>query len=283
MIVQRFLAWVSTAPPGKRAEATSALARAFLYSDLSPEDRRAAAEAMTVMLDDTSPLVREALAAVLRSSPQAPRHIILALAGDQPEIAAMVVETSPLLLEAELVVLVQDSEARVQQAIARRSEVSIRLASALVEAAGAEAVAELLLNPQARLAAATLDRLVERHGADACVRKILLAREDLPAVHRQALIQKLGVSLSEHATERAWLGLERAERVTREACDRETVRIVAEADAGEVGALAAHLRSTGQLTPALLMRVAVAGGAVCGCGARRACQATGSAGRATDG
>ena len=40
MIVRHFLDWVRTAPAGKRAEATSALARAYLYSDLSPDDRR---------------------------------------------------------------------------------------------------------------------------------------------------------------------------------------------------------------------------------------------------
>jgi hypothetical protein len=35
MIVRQFLHWLRTAPSGDRAEATSALARAFLYSDLT--------------------------------------------------------------------------------------------------------------------------------------------------------------------------------------------------------------------------------------------------------
>ena len=34
MIVQRFLTWIETAPAGQRAEATHALARAYLYSDV---------------------------------------------------------------------------------------------------------------------------------------------------------------------------------------------------------------------------------------------------------
>src|SRR5258708_4848484 len=46
MIVRQFLHWVRTAPAGERAEATGALARAFLYSDLSPEDRAAVAAAI---------------------------------------------------------------------------------------------------------------------------------------------------------------------------------------------------------------------------------------------
>ena len=58
MIVRQFLQWVRTAPAAERAEATSALARAYLYSDLSPDDRAAAEGAMIMLLDDPSPLVR---------------------------------------------------------------------------------------------------------------------------------------------------------------------------------------------------------------------------------
>ena len=39
MIVQRFLSWVQNAPAGARAEATGALARAWLHSDLGDRDR----------------------------------------------------------------------------------------------------------------------------------------------------------------------------------------------------------------------------------------------------
>ena len=73
MIVRHFLQWVRTAPAGNRAEATSALARAYLYSDLSRDDRIAAEGAMVMLLDDPSPLVRRALAEALAASvPAAP-------------------------------------------------------------------------------------------------------------------------------------------------------------------------------------------------------------------
>ena len=103
MIVRHFLDWVRTAPAGKRAEATSALARAYLYSDLSPDDAAAAEGAMLMLLDDPSPLVRRALADVLAASPSAPPAIVLALAADQPQIAAPVLALSPLFVDADLV------------------------------------------------------------------------------------------------------------------------------------------------------------------------------------
>src|SRR3984957_12509435 len=103
MIVRQFLHWVRPASAGERAEATGALARAYLYSDLSPDDRDAAEGAMITLVDDPSPLVREALAEALAASLDAPHAVIHALASDHPDIAAVVLERSPLFIDAELV------------------------------------------------------------------------------------------------------------------------------------------------------------------------------------
>jgi uncharacterized protein (DUF2336 family) len=77
MIVRQFLRWIQTAVPGERADATSALARAYLYSDMTQEDRLAAEAAMTVLLDDPSPLVRLSLAEALALSEMAPHNVVL--------------------------------------------------------------------------------------------------------------------------------------------------------------------------------------------------------------
>ena len=58
MIVRDSLQWVSHASACERAEATSVLARAYLYSDLSPDDLAAVEGVMLMLLDDRSPLVR---------------------------------------------------------------------------------------------------------------------------------------------------------------------------------------------------------------------------------
>ena len=75
---------------------TSALARAYLYSDLSSDDLAAVEGVMLMLLDDRSPLVRQALAEALAASPIAPPAVIMALAADQPQIAALVYADSPL-------------------------------------------------------------------------------------------------------------------------------------------------------------------------------------------
>ena len=102
-IVRRFLAWAQSADAEARAEAASALARAYLHSELTAPVRAEAVLAMTALLDDPSVLVRQALAEALCHSSEAPRPLILALAADEPEVAAAVLRRSPVLTEADLV------------------------------------------------------------------------------------------------------------------------------------------------------------------------------------
>src|SRR5215467_7407217 len=147
MIVRQFFHWVRTASPGERAEATGALARAYLFSDLSPDDRAAAEGAMIMLLDDPSPLVRKALARVLGASQKAPPALIQALAGDQPEVAVPVIEYSPLFIDADLVDLVATGGSAVQAAVARRAPVQCAVAAAIAEVGSAEACLLLLENP----------------------------------------------------------------------------------------------------------------------------------------
>ena len=76
MIVRHFLGWVRTAPAGERAEATRALARAWLFSEMSSDDFAATEGALLLLLDDPSPLVREAMAEVFAHTADAPPAII---------------------------------------------------------------------------------------------------------------------------------------------------------------------------------------------------------------
>ncbi len=259
MIVRQFLKWIQTAPPGERADATSALARAYLYSDLASGDRMAAEAAMTVLLDDPSVLVRRALADVLANSEDAPRSVILGLTQDQIDIAEIVIERSPVLLDVELVDLAASGKERLQLAVASRVALSRAVAAAVAEVGHAAACLLLIENPGADMTGAGLARIAERHGHLAAVRDSLLAREDLPTETRQALVSTLADTLARFVTHREWLPEDRAKSVAREACDRATVAIAAGQTPEQVAALVRHLALTGQLTGALLLRALLSG------------------------
>jgi len=241
MIVRQFLQWIRHAPPGERAEATSALARAYLYSDLSPDDIAAAEGAMIMLLDDPSPLVRRALADVFATSQKAPPVVVHALANDQPEIAMAILALSPLLQEADLIDLVATAQPAAQTAIASRAMLPRSLAAAIAEVGSAQACLALLENSDADIAPFSIDRIVERFGHLAAIREPMFARADLPMATRQALLNKLSQTLAGFVAGRQWLGPEHAEDAAREACEKATVALAADTPYEEV----AHLVQQG--------------------------------------
>ena len=259
MIVRQFLQWVRNAPAGERAEATGALARAYLYSELSADDAAAAEGAMLMLLDDPSPLVRRALADVLAASPGAPPAVVHALAGDQPQIAAPVLALSPLLVDADLVDAVATGCPGVQAAIASRAELPRAVSAAIAEVGTAEACLILIENTGADIAPFSIDRIVERFGHLAAIREPLLQRDDLAAATRLTLVTKLSETLAGFVTGRNWIDAEQARRVTREACEKATISLAAEAPDGDVRPLIRHLCESGQLTAGLILRALLSG------------------------
>src|SRR6201986_4110780 len=243
MIVRQFINWIRTAPAGERAEATRALARAWLISDLSHDDRVAAEGALLMLLDDPSPLVRQAMAEAFARSPDAPASIVRALSADQPTVALPVLEHSPLLIDADLVDIVATGNDEMQCAIARRAGLPASVCAAIAEVGSAAAALELIENPYAELAGFSWDRIFERQGHLAAIRESMLVLDDLPAATRAALVAKLSETLAQFVVARNWLSADRAGRITTEARDRSTLHIAARSRGDDMQSLVAHLRA----------------------------------------
>jgi uncharacterized protein (DUF2336 family) len=259
MIVRQFVEWVETAPAGQRAEAAYGLGRAFLFSDFDDDVRTRMEAAITVLLDDASPDVRFALADALAASPDTPRHIIITLAADLPHVAEVVLARSPVFLDAELVDIISAASEPARIAVASRPVVSTTVAAALAEVGERGVCHALVTNPGAAIARISYRRIGERFGDDPQVREALFARDDLPAEVHQLLVRHVGDLLGNLVVVKSWVAEARARTVTREACDRATVGIAAETETEELPALVEHLRITGQLTTALILRAVCAG------------------------
>jgi uncharacterized protein (DUF2336 family) len=259
MIVRQFISWIRTAPAGERAEATRSLARALLFSDMSDDDRGAAEGALLMLLDDASPLVRQAMAEVFSRSAEAPAAIVQALSIDQASVALPVLEHSPLLIDADLVDIVATGNGVMQCAIARRMHLPAAVCAAIAEVGTPAAALELIENPYAELAPFSWDRIVERHGHLAAIRESMLVLEDLPAATRLALVAKLSDTLAQFVVARNWLSADRATRIAGEARDRCTVNVAARSRGDDMRGLVRHLRATGQLTAGLILRALLSG------------------------
>ncbi len=259
MIIEQFLKWVTSARVAEREAAAGSLARAYLQSPLEFDERCAAEAALTTLLDDPSPNVRLALAEALSTSHLAPLHIVAALAADQPEIAGRVLVRSPLLSDTDLIDRVALGSEEVQCAIAMRPQLSGAVCAAISEVACLEACAAMLRNDGAKIVTVSLRRLVERFGDVAAMRELLLADPRLPTDGRHALAVKVGEALRSMGLVRALIGPQRAERITREACVRACLDLVDDSPVAEHPALVEHLRLSGELTTAFVLRLLVHG------------------------
>ncbi|HTV69614.1 MAG TPA: DUF2336 domain-containing protein [Rhizobiaceae bacterium] len=259
MVVSHFLKWVHTAKVSERVAAAAALSRAYIDRDLPFEDRCAAEAALTLLLDDPSAKVRQALAETLAMSQHAPVQIINALAGDQPEVAEFVIALSPLLTDADLIDRVAGGNIATQKLIAARLIVSMSLSAALAEVGEADACLALLANEGADIASLSFRRMAERLGHIAKVREALIADARLPSDCRHTLLVKVGEALRHSPLVIALMGAKRAEKLTRDACIKASVTLIEGTQADEHAALIEHLRLRGDLTASFVVRIVAHG------------------------
>jgi uncharacterized protein (DUF2336 family) len=256
-IVRRFLAWAQSADAQARADGASALARAYLYSELTAPVRAEAALAMTALLDDPSVLVRRALAEALCRASEAPRTLILALAADEPEVAAAVLQRSPVLTDADLVDCATTGDVVAQTAIARRPNLGPRATAALAEIGQRDAVLALIGNAGIDLPAELLHRALTRFNDDANARDALLERPSLRASLRASIAVAAAKDLAVEVS--AWMPREQAERIARDAREQALCSIASSCHPNERAELTRALRAAGALTPALLLRSLLGG------------------------
>jgi uncharacterized protein (DUF2336 family) len=258
-IVRRFLSWMQRAPAEERADAASALARAYLHSRLPEAVRSEAVLALTSVLDDPSALVRRALAEALASASNAPRHIVLGLASDQSEVSRIVLALSPVLDDSELVDCAATGDDAAQIAVARRPHLPPSVAAALAEMGERPGVLALAGNLDAELTNAALRRIFDRFGEDPAVREKLSTRAGLPAALRADIAAATSRALAQVAAGPDWLNPRRAERIARDAREQAIVAIARTCPPRELAELVARQRKSGALTVALLMRALVSG------------------------
>ena len=220
MVFERFVTWLKTASDHERVLATKALAAAYLRSDLEGEEGEVADAVVTALLDDPDTEVRRTLAEALADHPQAPRHVIVGLAADIPDIATIVLTRSPLFFDGELIEMIAGGTPVQQIAIACRPCVSAAVSGAIAEVCEIEACIGLLANKGARVPAVALHRIAERFGDDAGMRRMLLKRAEIAPRTRVLLIELLGEAMAHEVVTDAKLSPGRIANIVRDNCDR---------------------------------------------------------------
>lgn len=250
----RLIDWMEKAPAPARASAVPALVRSYVHGELAAEARDFIEATLTLLADDASVDVRRTLAEALSIHEMVPRHLIVALSQDLPVVAEPIFRRSPCLIDSELVAAVSLGTPSIAKAIASRPWISFDVADAIAAEGDRDAVLAMLANPGADLDGEAFAAIANRLGGDGDIREALFARRDLPLAVRQTLISALSEKLGRFLVGRAWIAPKRAGVVLREACDKATVFLAGSADEAGLAALVEHLRASGQLTTALLIR-----------------------------
>ena len=179
-------------------------------------------EILQILARDHLPDVRRMLAEELQATTQAPRDVIRKLAQDlEIEVAAPVLEFSPLLTDTDLLALIATGpDKELVTAIARRDAVSEPVSDAIAETESVPAIATLLANPSAQIREETLDRLVTKAPAVPSWHAPLARRQALSPSMIRKLTGFLAASLLQTLQRRGDLDPETAAMVATAIHDR---------------------------------------------------------------
>lgn len=259
MIAHHFVKWCETANTVERCSGVALLAEAVTQRKFLAKETREAEAALLFALEDPSPHVRRTIAGIVATSDRAPRPLVIGLARDIDEVALPVVAGSPLLQGSDLVDLVREGSRAVRIAAARRSDVPEEVCNAILASAEDDACFELAANGALHLSASLARRMAEAYQGDGRVRNALLKRDDLPADVRHALLQTLADDLGTSPFVAGVLGPDRAARLRADLSDRATAAVMEAVPDEEATDFMEHLRTSGALTTAILLKAVCAG------------------------
>jgi len=245
--------------PDVRATTAAKTARSFCASTLSPAERTLALEIIRLMMRDAEVQVRQALTDNLASNPDVPRDVARALAADVASVAIPILETSRMLTDDDLLEVLRGGIAAKQAAIARRQNISERVAREIAAEAAPEAVAALLANESAILTDAVFGIALDRFPADEAVHHAMAFRARLPAVVAERLVSLVSAALREHLLAHHALPDDMATDLLLQARERAMVEMTWGASHDELMALVERLYSNNRLTPTIILRALCTG------------------------
>ncbi len=246
--------------PRVRARTTAKIAAQFDARTLNPAERLIAEDIFRTLVKDTGILVREALAAHLKSTPDLPHDVALALAKDVDSVALPMLKFSEVLTEADLIEIVRGQEPAKQAAIAQRPTVTAGVSEALVETGNEQAVARLVGNEGAVLSEAALDQVIDGYEQSAAVADSLARRVNLPPAISERVVSALAERLQDYLVSQHEVSPDVASTLILQARERATVTLIdyGSSDA-DLDNLIEQLHRKERLTPSLLLRALCAG------------------------
>lgn len=257
-LLRNYLHWSLHANIQQRAQAVNAMARLYLYGEMSSSIRSQIEIIFRHALDDDV-TVRQSLAEVFAGSYTVPRQILLALVTDVSAVSRMVLAQSPCLEAADLIDCLRLGDVAAQWAIAQRSYLPLHVANALIECGERVAILALLDNKTAELEPSGLWCIFDRYAHDEEVREHLMERTDITAALRAAMASAMSEDLAKLPFSQSAPHTRRADYVARMGREQAFAAIALSCEERDYAEFITWLRHAGHLTISLFVRT-LAGG-----------------------
>lgn len=165
---------------------------------LGERERALMTDILHRLVHDVEMSVRRRLAERLAHEPDASPELINALANDEIAVAQPILERSAVLQDIELVEIIQHRTMSHRLAIAMRDKVSAEVSEALVETGEIDVMKTLLENPNAEIAGATANYLLEESRRTDALQRPLLDRRDLGPALAKRMYWWVSAALRQH-------------------------------------------------------------------------------------
>ena len=240
--------------PAVRAEVADKLAREIDSAALTEAELQLAQDVVRLMAKDVELAVRQALSHSLRHAKHLPRDVALRLASDVEAVSLPILADSPVLADTDLLEVIAQGEARKQEAIAARDGVSEQVADALVTKGSEGAVATLMGNATARIAATSLDTAIDRFAASDRVKASMVHRANLPAAIAERLVVMVSDKLQSWLVSHHELPVSLATDMVLQSRDRATLHFSLGSSEHELDRMVRQMHHNQRLTPLLVLR-----------------------------
>ncbi|MFQ5347066.1 MAG: DUF2336 domain-containing protein [Rhodothalassiaceae bacterium] len=238
-----------------RAETARKVGAFFAAAELTDTERAIAGDIFRAMVHDAEVRVRKALAETIKSSPDLPREVAVALAKDVHDVALPVIESARVLTDEDLIEIIGSDDEERQMAVARRATVSETVSDALVDTGREAVVSTLVSNEGADIAEATFERVLEKFPDSERVTAGIAKRSKLPLTVAERLVTMVTDSLRDHLIAHHDLPEAMATDILMESRERATVGLLGRGTKRQdMLGLVDQLHRNGRLTPTLIIR-----------------------------
>jgi uncharacterized protein (DUF2336 family) len=176
------------------------------------------------------------------------------LARDVDSVSLPILQFSDVLTDEDLVEIVSSQSESKQTVIAKRTNVSSSVSTALVNSGSEKVVETLVGNTGADINEKSLQKVIDKFGAVEAMQEKLVHRNKLPITVSERLVTMVSEKMQQHILANHELRPEIAAGLIVQSRERATIGLSTSSDEGEIEKLVRQLHKYGRLTPSIILR-----------------------------